>query len=167
MRNLRVILAVLVVVLFYFNAAAAQSPEAGSAQTQPTADLMIESVDFVPPPQEGSTVDSVKICVMNQGKADAQSCVLSLRCNVTGCNEGDQCDQMSRLINGEVTVPAIKSNQKACVEWKPQAPVKWISGKYYLVAEIDKYNAVPEADEANNIKKTAIFVTSLSPRPIQ
>jgi hypothetical protein len=127
-------------------------------------DLSINSVDFVPIPKENGSIDLLKISVGNQGEADAAACILGLSCTVIECNQGNRCEEISSLIHADIAVPAIKKGEKINLEWRPTSSTKWISGKYTVVAEIDKYNAVQESNETNNINKAMIFVTSLSPR---
>jgi len=127
-------------------------------------DLQVDSVSFSPVPKENGAIDSAKISVSNQGKADAAECVLGLSCTAKQCNEGKKCDELSRLISADIAVPALKQGEKADLLWQPAAPMLWVSGKYSLVASIDKYSAVKESDEANNNAQSTTFVQSLSPR---
>jgi len=128
-------------------------------------DLTVESVTFVPLAKEGGAIDSAMISVKNQGKGDAAECVLSLSCSALLCNEGDECEKLSQLINGNIPVPALKSGEEIKLQWKPASPVIWTGGKYSVAAGIDKFNAVQESDEANNIKQSTVYVKSMSPRP--
>jgi len=127
-------------------------------------DLIIKSVDFYPVPKENELIGLVKISVVNQGAADAATCTLGLSCVVAKCNEGNKCEETSRLIRANITVPALKKGQILDLEWKPASPIEWVSGKYSVVAEIDKYNTVQESNETNNVSRCMILITSLSPR---
>jgi hypothetical protein len=128
-------------------------------------DLTVESVAFVPLAKEGGVINSVMINVKNQGKGDAAECLLSLNCSAITCNEGSECEKLSQMINGNIQVPALKSGEEINLQWKPASPVIWTGGKYSLTAQIDKFNAVEESDEANNIKQSTVYTKSLSPRP--
>lgn len=136
----------------------------GLAETAVLPDLVVESVDFVPVPKEYGFLDAIKITVTNQGKADAAKCTLSLSCAVTKCNAGNDCEGVSSLVRGDMPVPAIKKGERISLEWTPASAIRWAPGKYSVAADIDKYNAVQEANEENNITKSAIWVKSLSPR---
>ena len=129
-------------------------------------DLVVESADFVPRPKEMGLIDLVKICVANQGKVDAGKCTLSLSCTAIKCADGQQCDEISRLIQGDIPVPALKSGERTCVEWKSPSVITWITGKYSLTTQIDKYNAVQESNETNNINQSTIYIKSFSPKPL-
>ena len=128
-------------------------------------DLIVDSVTFAPLAKEGGVVNSVMISVKNQGKGDAAGCLLSLSCSALTCNGGSECEKLSQLINGTIQVPALKSGEEINLQWKPASPISWAGGKYSVTAEIDKFNAVQEADETNNIKQSTVYIKSLSPRP--
>jgi len=127
-------------------------------------DLRVGSLDFLPVPKEGGYLESIKIHVANNGKAGAAGCVLGLSCMVAKCNEGSRCGEISSLIQADIIVPALKKGEEIDLAWKPAQSVKWVSGKYSIVASIDKYNTVRESDEANNTIKSMIYITSFSPR---
>lgn len=130
----------------------------------PLPDLAVNSIDFVPAPKEGRNIDLVKISVINQGKAGAEKCILVLSCVAVKCNEGSKCDEVSRLISADIAVPPLEQGEEVDLEWKPVSPIEWISGKYSVVAGIDKYNAVQESNETNNAGKSVIYIKSFSPR---
>ncbi|MDD4899036.1 MAG: CARDB domain-containing protein [Candidatus Omnitrophica bacterium] len=127
-------------------------------------DLQVDSINFTPVPKENGAINSAKISISNQGKADAAACVLGLSCTVKQCNEGKKCDELSRLISADIAVPALKQGEKADLLWQPAAPMLWVSGKYSLIVSIDKYNVVKESDELDNNAQSTTFVQSLSPR---
>jgi hypothetical protein len=127
-------------------------------------DLTVESVTFQPLPKEGGVIDSVMIGIKNQGKGDAIKCALSLSCSSIRCDEGSECEKISRLINKNIPVPALKSGEGISLKWKPDVPISWIGGKYSVAAVIDKFNAVQESDEANNAGQNTVYVKSFSPR---
>lgn len=127
-------------------------------------DLVVESVDFHPAPKENGIIESAEISVINKGAGGAQECILALDCEVIKCYMGRQCDMVSHLVNGNLFVPALKSGEKVKLQWKPSSPINWAPGKYSVVAEIDRYNAVQESNESNNIQRSSIYIGSLSPR---
>jgi len=136
----------------------------GIANASPLPDLVVESVDFLPPPKEGKNIDSVKISVMNQGKGEAGKCTLSLSCTAIKCNEGNKCNEVSRLISADIAVAPLKQGEKTVLEWQPDSSIQWVSGKYSVAADIDKYNVVQESDETNNTSKSVFYIKSFSPR---
>jgi len=142
----------------------AEGTESKVANTLPLPDLVVNSVDFVPVAKEGGVINLVKIGVMNQGKADAGKCILGLSCTAIKCNEGNKCDEISRLISADIAVSPLKQGEKADLEWQPTSSIQWVSGKYSVVADIDKYNAVQESEETNNTSKSVIYIKSFSPR---
>jgi subtilase family serine protease len=162
MRLHKIFLLLIAAFIIYSNPVLSFSSEQKPAL--PLPDLVIKSVDLLPAPRENQPVNLIKIQVANQGDADASACVLGLSCVVAKCNEGDSCDRLSRLINGDIPVPALKKGEKVDLEWRPASNMIWVSGKYSLVAEIDKYNVVRESNELNNVAKCMIHVTTFSPR---
>ncbi len=127
-------------------------------------DLVVESVDFRPAPKENGIIESVEIVVANKGTGGAGECILTLDCEVIRCYMGRQCDMVSHLVNGSIFVPALKSGEKTNLQWKPSSPINWVPGKYSVVAEIDRYTAVQESNESNNMQRSSIYIQSLSPR---
>ncbi len=142
----------------------AESVESKSAGAPFSPDLVVNSVNFSPAPEEGRSIQSVKISVTNQGKADAGKCVLSLSCMAKKCNEGAKCSEISRLISADIPVPPLKQGEATEVEWRPASLIQWASGKYSVSADIDKYSVVRESNEANNIVQSAVYIRSFSAR---
>lgn len=146
----------------------AEGVESKTAQALPLLtmpDLVVKSISFVPVPKEGSSIDLVKIDIMNQGNADAGKCVLGLNCMVIRCDEGNKCDEISRSISADILVPALKQGETIVLEWHPASPIRWIGGKYSVVANVDKYSVVQESNEANNVCRSLVYINSFSPRP--
>jgi len=162
MRYFKVFLIALVTLIICNGIVLAQTTEGKNAL--PLPDLIIKSVVFVPVPKENGPVDVIRIQVANQGQADASACVLSLSCVASKCDEGNYCDKLSKLIRGDIAVPALKKGENTNIEWKPSSSVIWVSGKYSLVAEIDKYNVVRESNEINNVAKCLVHITTFTPR---
>ena len=128
-------------------------------------DLMVSSIRFIPDPKAGGNIDLVKIVVMNRGEAGAGKCILGLSCEVIKCDEGNKCDAVSRSISADIPVPPLRQKETANLEWHPASPVQWIRGKYSVVADIDKYNAVKETNEGNNTYTKLVYLNPSSYKP--
>ncbi len=165
MKKAKLFLSGLALLFICFGMVSAEGIESKTLETLPAPDLVIKSVNFVPIPKEGGSIDLVKISVMNQGGADAGRCVLALSCMAIRCDEGNKCDEISRSISAEILVPPLKRGESIDLEWHPASSIRWVGGKYSVSADIDKYSVVQESNEANNICKSLVYINSFSPRP--
>ena len=165
MKEAKLFLSGMIALIICFGIISAEGAEQDAIKTLPVPDLVIASMSFVPVPKVGSDIGTLKINVTNQGNADAAKCVLGLSCMVVKCDEGNKCDEVSRAISAEILVPPLRSGERTEIDWKPASPAQWIGGKYSVAACIDKYSVVQEANEANNICKSFVYIESISPRP--
>jgi len=163
MKGTKLFFGGIVILFICFVVVSAEGTEP-SMDTLPLSDpdLMVSSINFVPTPKDGGSIDLVKIVVMNRGQADADKCVLGLGCTVIKCNEGNKCDEVGRSISAEIPVPPLKQKEAVTLEWRPASPVKWIGGKYSVVADIDKYMTIKEINEGNNTYRKLIYLNQPS-----
>ena len=137
----------------------AQVPQA--KKKSPMPDLEVKEINIIPEPKEGAVLNSVKILVLNEGTADAAANKMQISCMVAGCRPGGNCEAVSSKVRGIIDVPVIKKGTIAEITWVLPSSVKWVEGKYTILAEVDKYNAVKESDESDNIKRTLIHASSI------
>ena len=169
MRHGKVVFMVILAAFAFFSVLFAQANTSPAVPSLPTdnntitsPDLTVDAVSFNPQPKEGETINSLLIRLANKGNADAAANKLKLSALVADCPAGKDCDSVAVQIAGELDVPVIKAGESVDLTWSPSAPIKWVAGKYTIVAEVDAYNAVTESNEENNINKTLVYITSLS-----
>ena len=141
MRGIKLFLSGIVIFFICCGTVLAEGVESKTAEALPIQDpdLAVSSINFAPTPKEGRNIDLVKIGVMNRGRADAGKCVLGLSCVVIKCDEGNKCDEVSRSISAEISVPPLKQDEATVLEWRPASATQWAAGKYSFIANIDKY----------------------------
>lgn len=131
--------------------------------SQGLPDLMVYSATFNPEPKEGDIVGKIIISIKNEGTGDSGENKLKLSCLIDKCEDESYSKLFSEAINATITVPPIKKDETMNIEWSPVSPIKWAKGRFTIAAEVDYENVIKEQNEVNNIKKTAISITSVSP----
>jgi len=126
-------------------------------------DLLVHSAVINPTPVLGEDIGKVVIAVVNRGNADAAASELRLNCMAEGCVQPMDCNNISQALNAVIPIKSLKVQEMTTVEWVPPMPVKWVQGEFTIVTVVDYTNDISESDEANNIRKESISMTSLKP----
>lgn len=147
---------------------AAQKASIGTQVEVPAApesqpDLIVYSAVIEPEPKAGDSIGKVAITVANQGAADAGESRLELTCMAEQCAQDYACQMVAQALATELVVPPLKSGASVKLEVVPTQDIKWVKGEFILVAVVDYSDQVVESNEVNNILKSAISITTVSP----
>jgi subtilase family serine protease len=165
MRAKRICIVAIAVVCIGASAACAQGLDSRSEKALAYPDLAINSINVVPEPRDGRDIDVIVINIMNRGDAGSPECTLGLSCEAIECKGGDKCKDISRAISADIPVPALNPREARNIEWRPPAGLKWVMGKYAIIAYIDKYDVIRELNEGNNIFRRLVYLNTPSPDP--